>query len=122
MTPNFDFKSQSFNPFSVNEESPKNELDPDVNYYVDQISFLGSKYYVLGEVKDQLKSLQLNSFSVLHLNIRIIKKHFEAFQDFNKSSLIKSLLKLQIQCNLPFRNLASASPNFRFKFSAAQVL
>ena len=45
MTPNFDFESQSFNPFSVNEESPKNELDPDVNYYVDQISFLDSKYW-----------------------------------------------------------------------------
>ena len=112
----------SLNPlilFQSMKKVQKNELDPDVNYYVDQISFLDSKYYVPGEVKDQLKSLQLNSFSVLHLNIRLIKKHFEAFQDFNKSSLIKSLLKLQIQCNLPFRNLASASPNFRFKFSAA---
>ena len=34
------------------------------------------------DTKDQLKSLQLNSFSVLHLNIRSMKKHFEAFQYF----------------------------------------
>ena len=56
MAPNSDFESQFFNPFSVNEELQNNELDPDVN-----------------------------SFSVFHLNIRSMKKHFEAFQDFIES-------------------------------------
>ena len=76
------FESQFFNPFSVNEELQNNELDPDVNYYLDEISSLDTKYYVRDEIKDQLKSLQLNSFSVLHLNIRSMKKYFEAFRDF----------------------------------------
>ena len=74
MAPNSDFQSQFFNLFSVNEELQKSELEPDVNYYLDEISS--------PDTKDQLKSLQLNSFSVLHLNIRSMKKHFEAFQDF----------------------------------------
>ena len=44
MAPNSDFKSQSFNPFSVIEELQNNEIDPDVNYYLDQISSLDTKY------------------------------------------------------------------------------
>ena len=67
MAPNSDFKpqSQSFNPFTVNEELQNNELDPDINYYLDQISSM----YLPGELKNQLKRLQLNSFSVFHLNL-----------------------------------------------------
>ena len=49
------------------------------------MSSLDTKYYVPDEVKDQPKILQLNSFSVFHLNIRSMKKHFEAFQDFIES-------------------------------------
>ena len=85
MAPDSDFESQFFHPFPVNEELQNNELDPDVNYYLDEISSLDTKYYVPDEVKDQLKSLQLNSFSVFNLNIRSMKKHFEAFQDFIQS-------------------------------------
>ena len=55
--PNSDFESQFFNLFSVNEELQNNELDPDVNYYLDETSSLETKYYVPDEVKDQLKSL-----------------------------------------------------------------
>ena len=61
MSPNSDFESQSFNPFSVNEELQHNDLNPDVNYYLDEISYLDTKYHVHDEVRDQLKSLQLNS-------------------------------------------------------------
>ena len=85
MVANSDFYSQSFNPFSVYEQLQINELYPDVSYYLDQISFVDTKYYVLGEVKDQLKNLQLNSFSVLDSNIRSMGKNFEAFQEFNES-------------------------------------
>ena len=55
MAPSSNFESKSFNPFSVYEEPQNNELDPDFNYYLDQISSLNAKYYVPYEVKDQLK-------------------------------------------------------------------
>ena len=76
---------QFFHHFLVNEELQNNELDPDVNYYLDEISSIDTKYYAHDEVKDQLKSLQLNSFSVLHLNIRSMKKHFQDFHNFIES-------------------------------------
>ena len=46
MDPNSDSESRSFNPCSVNEELQHNEPDPDVNYYLDEISSLDTKYYV----------------------------------------------------------------------------
>ena len=52
MAPNSDFESQSFNPFPVNEELRHNELDPDVNYYLEEIYFLDTKYYLPDEVDD----------------------------------------------------------------------
>ena len=87
MARNSDFESASFNVCSVNEELQNNELNLDVNYFLDVHYFLppDTKYYAPGEVKDQLRSLQLNGFSVLHLNIRSMKKHFEPFQDFIES-------------------------------------
>ena len=69
MAPNSDFEPDSFNPFSVNEELQNKELKPDLNYHLDHLFSLDTKYYVTGDAKDQLKSLQLNSFSVLHLKI-----------------------------------------------------
>ena len=79
MAPNANFEYQFFNIFPASEELQNNELDPDVNYCLDEISFLDTKYCVPDEVKDQLKILQLNSFSVPHLNSKNMKKHFEAF-------------------------------------------
>ena len=52
MAPNSDFESQFFHPFSANEKLQNNELNPDVNYCLDQIFSLDTKYYVPGEIKD----------------------------------------------------------------------
>ena len=82
MAPNLEF--QFFN-FFFDEEFENNELDPDINYFLDQISSLDDKYIVPDEVKDHLKNIQLNSFSAFHLNIRSMKKYFEALQDFIES-------------------------------------
>lgn len=62
MAPNSDFEFHYFNPFSVNKELQRNEIDSNTNYCLDKISSLDTKYYALGEVKKNLKSLQLNSF------------------------------------------------------------
>ena len=64
MAPNSDFESQFFNSFSVNQEIQNNELDPDVNYNLHEISSLDTNYYVPDEVKDQIKSLQSNLFGL----------------------------------------------------------
>ena len=45
MAPKSDFESQSFDRFSADKELQNNELEPDVNYNLDQISSINTKYY-----------------------------------------------------------------------------
>ena len=81
MPPNSSFESQSFNPFSINEDFKDNDQDPDVNFYQTQISSLDTSYYIPNEVKGKLKNFQQKSFSVLHLNIPSMSKNFELFRE-----------------------------------------
>ena len=79
---NGSFESQSFNPFSVDEDLKNNIQDQDVNFYQTQISSLDTSYYIPNEVKEKLENFQQKSFSVLHLNIRSMSKNFEPFGEF----------------------------------------
>ena len=63
----------------------KNEHDPDVNFYQNNISNVEANYFLMTEVKSSLKVLDANAFSVLHLNIRSMKKNFENFKEFLKN-------------------------------------
>ena len=81
MPPNGNFETQSFNPFSVNEDLKGNDQDPNVNFYQTQISSLDTSYYIPNEVKENLENLQQKSF-FLHLNIRSMSKNFESFREF----------------------------------------
>ena len=72
MPPNDSFESQSFNPFSVNEDLKDNDQDFGVNFYQTQIPSLDTSYYIPNEVKENLENFQQKSFSVLQLNIRSI--------------------------------------------------
>ena len=46
MPPNDSFESQSFNPFSVNEDLKDNDQDFGVNFYQTQIPSLDTSYYI----------------------------------------------------------------------------
>ena len=81
MSANGNFETQSFNPFSVNEDLKDNDQNPDVNFYQTQISSLDTSYYIPNEVKENLENLQQKSF-FLHLNIRSMSKNFESFREF----------------------------------------
>ena len=82
MPPNSSFESQSFNPFSVNEDLKENDQDPNVNFYQTQTFSWDKSHYIPNEVKENLKNFQQKSFSVLHLNIRSMSKNFESFREF----------------------------------------
>ena len=58
MPTNSSFESQSFNPFSVNEDFKDNDQDPDVNFYQTHISSLDTSYSILNEVKEKLENFQ----------------------------------------------------------------
>ena len=101
-------ESQSFNPFSVNEDLKDNNEDPDVNFYQTWISSLDTSYYIRNEVKENLENFRQKLFSVLHLNIHSMSKNFESFQEFLDSLFL-------IQCYNFIRNMVPASQKFKFK-------
>ena len=55
------------------------ESDPDVNFYQNNVSNVEANYFLMTEVKSSLKDFDPNVFSVLHLNIRSMKKNFKEF-------------------------------------------
>ena len=79
MTPDIDFESMFFNPFSTKECFVDNDHDPDVNFYHD-VSMLDTQYLMPDKFKTNFKDFFKNSFSILHLNIN--KKNFETFSEF----------------------------------------
>ena len=81
MTPDINFESMFFNPFSTKECIVDNDHDPDVNFYHD-VSMLDTQYLMPDKFKTNFKDFSKNSFSVLHLNIRSINKNFKAFTEF----------------------------------------
>ena len=82
MPPNNSFESQSFNPFSLNEDLKDNGEDPDINFYQTQISSLDTNCYIPNEVMENLENFQQKQFSVLYLNIRSMSKNFESLREF----------------------------------------
>ena len=84
MTPEPNFEDMSFKPFTINEHSTINpELDPNTNFF-ESISSLDTKYFTVNEIKTFVSNIDSESFTVLHLNIRSMKKNFESFQEFFK--------------------------------------
>ena len=84
MTPEPNFWDMSFNPFTINEHSTINqELDPDTNFF-ESISSLDTKYFTVNQTKTFVSNTDSESITVLHLNIRSMKKNFEIFQEFFK--------------------------------------
>ena len=81
MTPDINFESMFFNPFSTKERFADNDHDPDVNFYHD-VSMLDTQYLAPNRFKTNVKDFSKKSFSVLHLNIRSINKNFGAFTEF----------------------------------------
>ena len=81
MTPDINFESLSYNPFSIHESSMNSEHDPDVNFYQD-ISSFETHYCSPNDFQNNYQSFLKDFFFVLHLNIRSINKNFESFKEF----------------------------------------
>ena len=76
MTPEPNYEDMSFDPFKINEHSTINpELDPDTIFF-ESISSLDTKYSTENETKIFVSNIDSESFIVLHLNIRSMKKFF----------------------------------------------
>ena len=77
MTPEPNFEHMFFNPFTVNGHST---IDPKVDPYT---NFFDAKYFTVSKIKTFISTIDSESFIVLLLNIRSMKKK-RIFQDFFK--------------------------------------
>ena len=57
-------------------------FDPDVNFFNNNIENLDTPYISHEKIKDLNVNTAANTLSVLHLNIRSMKKNFESFKLF----------------------------------------
>ena len=77
-----DFENEKFNPFDKNNNILLDTFtDPDENVFIqNNLDQLDAKYCNPGEFKTVITSSEKNSFSILHSNIRSIKKNFDKFK------------------------------------------
>ena len=81
------FESLKFNPFDSSEEILTDKsFDPDLNFFNSNIGNLDTPYISHEEHKNLNENGSADTLSILHLNIRSIKKNFENFKLFVSSS------------------------------------
>ena len=84
------FKSMSFNTFSNNNNFYDGNQDPDVNFFLENIPSLNTEYFSPSDVKIGFSKFESSdTFSVLHLNTRSLRKNFEDFKELYKTLNLK---------------------------------
>ena len=78
MTPEPNSEDMFFKPFIVNEHST---IDPELVPEFESISSLDTKHFTVNETKTFVSNIDSESFTVLHLNIRSMKKSLKFFKD-----------------------------------------
>ena len=71
MIPEPNFEDMSFKPFTVNDHST---IDPELLPEFESISSLDTKHFTVNETKTFVSNIDSESFTVLHLSIRSMKK------------------------------------------------
>ena len=80
----------SFNPFSNNKNLSDSNQDLDVNFFLDNIPSLDTKYFSPFDVEIGFSKLEFpDIFSVLYLNIRSLKKNLEDYKELYKTVNLK---------------------------------
>ena len=81
-TPKIDFENLKFNPSHLQNILLNNRNDPDDNFFnTKQFSY--TNYFTIEETKSKHFCSDGKSFSILHLNIRSLKKSFGKLVDFS---------------------------------------
>ena len=115
MTPDINFESFSYDPFSIHESS----IVSMIQILTFTKIFLLLRYYCSPNAFQNFQCFLKDSFSVLHLNIRIMNKNFESFKEFYS----KINFKFSIVCfSGTWVDDISFSKNSNFRLSDYQVL
>ena len=80
-TPKSDFKNLKFSSFDLQNILLNNSNDPDDNFF-NTNQFSDTNYFTIEETKSKLFCSDDKSISILHRNIRSLKKNFDKLVDF----------------------------------------
>ena len=93
MAPEPNFESMSFDPFSNKNNFTDSNQDPDVNFSLDNIPCLNTEYFSPSDVKIGFSKFECpDTFSLLDLNIRSLRKNFEDFKELKALNLKFSIV------------------------------
>ena len=71
-----------FNPFDFHYILNFDDNNPDINFFNNKCDAVNFLYFSLPEEPCQVEKLLENSFSVYHITIRSLKKHFDKLLEF----------------------------------------
>ena len=75
------FENLAFNPVNLETVLLSEVVDPDENLFEKSLADLGTKYFFPETLPDYFQNNN-KDFSILHLNIRSLQKHFDDFKRF----------------------------------------
>ena len=81
-TDNSAFENLAFNPVNLETVLLSEVVDPDENLFRESLTDLDTKYFFLETLLDYIQNAINKDFSILHLNIRSLQKHFDDFKSF----------------------------------------
>ena len=81
MTPDINFESLSYRPFSNHENLINSKHGRDINFHQD-FSSLETHYCTPNDFENNLQCFSKDSFSILRLNISSMNKSFESLKEF----------------------------------------
>ena len=90
MAPERNFESMSFNHFLNKNNFSDGKQNPNVNFFLDRMPSLNSEYFSPSDVNTGFSKFEsCDTFPVLHLNSRILRKNFEDFKGLYKMLNLK---------------------------------
>ena len=76
------FENLAFNPVNLETVLLSEVVDPDENLFKESLANLDTTYFFPETSLDYFQNTNNKDFSILHLNIRSLQKHFDDFKDF----------------------------------------
>ena len=76
------FENLAFNPVNLETVLLSEVVDPDENLFKESLADLDTKYFFPETLPDYFQNTTNKDFSILHLNIRSLQKHFDDFKSF----------------------------------------
>ena len=110
------FEKQIFNPFDLQKVLIGESNDPNIKFFNDKFEAADSPYFSIDEFVSSSQKLLKKSFSILHINIRSLKKKSEKLREYlsllKRDFSVVALTKRWCNDNKTAQNSSLQLPNY----------